>query len=145
MQDEEEQNEGIIQEGVEAKIEQEIMGAEADGSTAREAEEEEEEITAKEQEEPEKQKRVSKTQKKKMAPKSKIKEEKLNVTGLSKQLEKQTNYLIKLEKALQPLGKLAKSSDATFRVIKEISTSVGQLEKQILQIQKIIKREKARK
>src|SRR5437867_972722 len=108
---EEKQNEGIIQEGVEAKTEQEIMGAEADGSTVREAGEEEEEMTTKEQVEPEKQ-RIAQTQKKKMAPKSKIKGEKLNVTGISKQLEKQTNYLIKLEKVLQPLGKLAKSSDA---------------------------------
>jgi len=145
MQNEEEQDQGIIQEGVEAKTEQEIMGAEADGSTAREVYEEEEEITAKEQEEPEKQKRVAKTRKKKMVPKFRIKEEKLNVTGLSKQLEKQTNYLIKLEKTLQPLVKLAKSSDATLRVIKEISNSVRQLEKQLLQLQKIIKREKTRK
>ena len=49
MQDEEEQDQEIIQEGVEAKTEQEIMGAEADGSTAREVYEEEEEMTAKEQ------------------------------------------------------------------------------------------------
>ena len=131
---EEKQDEGIIQ-GVEAKTEQEIMGPEADGSTEREAEEEEGGMTAKEQEEQEKH-TVAQTQKKKKTPKSKIKERKLNVAGISKQLEKQTNYLIKLEKVLQPLAKLAKGSVAQSKVLKEVNDLAKQLERQLLQIQK---------
>ncbi len=65
----EEQNEEVIQEGAEAKVEQEAMGEEA----IRSKEEEEQETVAKEkvseQEEEEKVK-VTQTQKKKMAPKS---------------------------------------------------------------------------
>src|SRR2546422_2123161 len=92
----EEQNEDVIQEGAEAKVEQEAMEAEA----IRSKEEEEQETGAKEkvseQEEEEKVK-VTQTQKKKMAPKSRIKDEKSSITGISKQLEKQTNYLARLE------------------------------------------------
>jgi len=97
----EEQNEEVIQEGAEAKVEQEDMGEEA----IRSKKEEEQETVAKEkvseQEEEEKVK-VTQTQKKKMAPKSRIKVEK-SITGISKQLEKQTNYLARLEQVLQPL------------------------------------------
>ena len=138
----EEQNEEVIQEGAEAKVEQEAMGEEAIRSK-----EEEQETVAKEkvseQEEEEKVK-VTKTQKKKMAPKSRIKVEK-SITGISKQLEKQTNYLARLEQVLQPLRKLGKTFDVQSKIVKEINTSVKQLERQIIQIQKAIQKGKTRK
>ena len=140
----EEQNEEVIQEGAEAKVEQEAMGEEAIRSKE---EEEEQETVAKEkvseQEEEEKVK-VTKTQKKKMAPKSRIKVEK-SITGISKQLEKQTNYLARLEQVLQPLRKLGKTFDVQSKIVKEINTSVKQLERQIIQIQKAIQKGKTRK
>ena len=139
----EEQNEEVIQEGAEAKVEQEAMGEEA----IRSKEEEEQETGAKEkvseQEEEEKVK-VTQTQKKKMAPKSRIKVEK-SITGISKQLEKQTNYLARLEQVLQPLRKLGKTFDVQSKIVKEINTSVKQLERQIIQIQKAIQKGKTRK
>jgi len=139
----EEQNEEVIQEGAEAKVEQEAMGEEA----IRSKEEEEQETVAKEkvseQEEEEKVK-VTQTQKKKMAPKSRIKVEK-SITGISKQLEKQTNYLARLEQVLQPLRKLGKTFDVQSKIVKEINTSVKQLERQIIQIQKAIQKGKTRK
>ena len=138
----EEQNEEVIQEGAEAKVEQEAMGEEAIRSK-----EEEQETVAKEkvseQEEEEKVK-VTQTQKKKMAPKSRIKVEK-SITGISKQLEKQTNYLARLEQVLQPLRKLGKTFDVQSKIVKEINTSVKQLERQIIQIQKAIQKGKTRK
>ena len=138
----EEQNEDVIQEGAEAKVEQEAMGEEAIRSK-----EEEQETVAKEkvseQEEEEKVK-VTQTQKKKMAPKSRIKVEK-SITGISKQLEKQTNYLARLEQVLQPLRKLGKTFDVQSKIVKEINTSVKQLERQIIQIQKAIQKGKTRK
>ena len=139
----EEQNEEVIQEGAEAKVEQEAMGEEEN----RSKEEEEQETVAKEkvseQEEEEKVK-VTQTQKKKMAPKSRIKVEK-SITGISKQLEKQTNYLARLEQVLQPLRKLGKTFDVQSKIVKEINTSVKQLERQIIQIQKAIQKGKTRK
>ena len=138
------QNEEVIQEGAEAKVEQEAMGEEAIRSKE---EEEEQETVAKEkvseQEEEEKVK-VTQTQKKKMAPKSRIKVEK-SITGISKQLEKQTNYLARLEQVLQPLRKLGKTFDVQSKIVKEINTSVKQLERQIIQIQKAIQKRKTRK
>ena len=142
----EEQNEEVIQEGAEAeaKVEQEAMEAEA----IRSKEEEEQETGAKEkvseQEEEEKVK-VTQTQKKKMAPKSRIKDEKSSITGISKQLEKQRNYLARLEQVLQPLRKLGKTFDVQSKIVKEINTSVKQLERQIIQIQKAIQKGKTRK
>jgi hypothetical protein len=53
-----------------------------------------------------------------------IKEEKLSITGISKQVEKQTNYLARLEQVLQPLRKLAKGLGVQSKVVKEINTSV---------------------
>jgi hypothetical protein len=82
---------------------------------------------------------VKQTRKKKMAPKSKRKDEKLSITGVAKQLEKQTNYLARLEQVLKPLVKLGKGLDLHSKIVKEIATSVKQLERQILQIQKTIK------
>ncbi len=139
----EEQNEEVIQEGAEAKVEQEAMGEEA----IRSKEEEEQETVAKEkvlEQEEEEQVKVTQTQKKKMAPKSRIKVEK-SITGISKQLEKQTNYLARLEQVLQPLRKLGKTFDVQSKIVKEINTSVKQLERQIIQIQKAIQKGKTRK
>ena len=85
----EEQNEEVIQ-----------WGAESIGSGAEEAQEK---ISERQEEEKEKVKQP----KKKRAPKSKRKEGEFDIACISKQVEKQTNYLAKLEQVLQPLRKLA--------------------------------------
>jgi len=81
--------------------------------------------------------KVKRTRKKKV-PKS-------SANNIGKQLEKQTAYLAKLEQVLQPLQKLAKRSDEQLKLIKNINASVKQTERQIIQIQKAIKKGKARK
>lgn len=68
-----------------------------------------------------------------------------SANNIGKQLEKQSAYLAKLEQVLQPLQKLAKRSDEQLKLIKNINGSVKQTERQIIQIQKAIKKGKARK
>jgi len=123
----EEQNEGVIQ-----------GGAEATGSTAEEVQK-----GISEQQEEEKEK--VKQPKKKKAPKSNRKEAEFSIAGISKQVEKQTNYLASLEQVLQPLRKLAKGLDVQSKVVKEINTSVRQLQRQLMHIQKAIQKGKIRK
>lgn len=79
---------------------------------------------------------------KKKVPKSR---QEYSSSNIGKQIEKQTAFLAKLEQALQPLQKLAKRSDEQLKLIKNISASVKQTERQIIQIQKAIKKGKARK
>ena len=76
---------------------------------------------------------------KKKVPKSR---QEYNANNIGKQLEKQTAYLAKLEQVLQPLQKLSKRSDEQLRLIKNINVSVKQMERQIIQIQKTIKKGK---
>ena len=75
---------------------------------------------------------------KKKVPKSR---QEYSANNIGKQLEKQTAYLAKLEQVLQPLQKLSKRSDEQLRLIKNINVSVKQMERQIIQIQKTIKKE----
>jgi hypothetical protein len=72
------------------------------------------------QEEEEEEEMVKRTQKKKKAPKSKRKEQEYGVIDIGKQLEKQTNYLARLEQILQPLRKLAKSSEVQSKLVSEL-------------------------
>lgn len=85
--------------------------------------------------------KVKRTRKKKIP---KFRQE-YGANNIGKQLEKQTAYLAKLEQVLQPLEKLAKRSDEQLKLIKNINTSVKQTERQVIQIQKAIKKGKARK
>jgi hypothetical protein len=85
--------------------------------------------------------KVKRTRKKKV-PKSR---QEYSANNIGKQLEKQTAYLAKLEKELQPLEKLAKRSDEQLKLIKNINASVKLTERQVIQIQKAIKKGKARK
>jgi hypothetical protein len=81
---------------------------------------------------------------KKMVAKSR-QEYRDTANNIVKQLEKLTAYLARLEQLLQPLPKLAKRSDEQLKLIKTINASVKQTERQIIQIQKGIKKGKARK
>ncbi len=132
---EEEQKQEELHEGEETTLEEKREGVE----TIRSTEEEVVKEKAPEQEEENVKVNVKQTRKKKMAPKSKRKKEKLSITGVAKQLEKQTNYLARLEQVLKPLVKLGKGLDLHSKIVKEIATSVKQLERQILQIQKTMK------
>jgi hypothetical protein len=85
--------------------------------------------------------KVKRTRKKKV-PKSR---QEYSANNIGKQLEKQTAYLAKLEQVLQQLQKLGKRSDEQLKLIKNINASVKQTERQIIQIQKAIKKGKARK
>ena len=79
---------------------------------------------------------------KKKVPKSR---QEYSANNIGKQLEKQTAYLATLEQVLHPLQKLAKRSDEQIKLIKNITVSVKQMERQIIQIQKTIKKGKTRK
>ena len=141
----EEQMEGGLQEPAEARVE-EGMGAMHETGLASE-EEQRERLAEKmpEHEEEEEEVKAKRTQKKKKTPKSKRKEQEYSITDIGKQIEKQTNYLARLEQILQPLRKLAKSSDVQSKLVKDINASVKQMERQIIQIQKAIQKGKPRK
>ena len=141
----EEQMEGGLQEPAEARVE-EGMGAMHETGLASE-EEQRERLAEKmpEHEEEEEEVKAKRTQKKKKTPKSKRKEQEYSITDIGKQIEKQTNYLARLEQILQPLRKLAKSSDVQSKLVKDINASVKQMERQIIQIQKAIQKGKTRK
>jgi hypothetical protein len=138
------QTEGGLQEPGEARADQ---GMEAMHETGSTAEEQRETLTEKmpEGEEEEEEEKLKRHQKKKKAPKSKRKEQQYSITDIRKQIEKQTNNLTRLENILQPLRKLAKSSDVQSKLVKDINASVRQMEKQIIQIQKAIQKGKIRK
>ena len=141
----EEQMEGGLQEPAEARAEE---GTGAMHETGSASEEEQRETLAEkmpEHEEEEEEEKAKRTQKKKKTPKSKRKEQEYSITDISKQIEKQTNYLARLEQILQPLRKLAKSSDVQSKLVKDINASVKQMERQIIQIQKAIQKGKTRK
>ncbi len=85
-------------------------------------------------------------QKKKKASKSRRrKQQEYSLTNIGKQLEKQTNYLAKLEQVVQPLLKLAKSSEVQSKLVKDINTSVKQMARQIIQVQKVVQKGKTKK
>ena len=138
----EEKNEEIIQEGVEARVEEETAAAEA--LTAIPGKQE---TIAKEKdsEQQEKARERVKRPKKNKASKSRRKDKDFDITAIAKHLEIQTNHLAKLEKALQPLRKLAISLDTQSKMVKEINASVKQLQRQIIQVQKTIQKGKTRR
>lgn len=142
----EEQMEGGLQEPAEARAEE---GIGAMHETGLASEEEQRETLAEkmpEQEEEEEEEKAKRTQKKKKkTPKSKRKEQEYSITDIGKQIEKQTNYLARLEQILQPLRKLVKSSDVQSKLVKDINASVKQMERQIIQIQKAIRKGKTKK
>ncbi|MGB6674855.1 MAG: hypothetical protein WBE34_20700 [Candidatus Nitrosopolaris sp.] len=146
----EEQMEGGLQEPAEARAEEGIGAMHETGLASEEEQREtlaekmpEQEEEEEEEEEEEKAKRTQK--KKKKTPKSKRKEQEYSITDIGKQIEKQTNYLARLEQILQPLRKLVKSSDVQSKLVKDINASVKQMERQIIQIQKAIRKGKTRK
>ena len=141
----EEQMEGGLQEPAEARAE-EGMGAMHETGLASE-EEQRERLAEKmpQHEEEVEEEKAKRTRKKKKTPKSKRKEQEYSITDIGKQIEKQTNYLARLEQILQPLRKLAKSSDVQSKLVKDINASVKQMERQIIQIQKAIQKGKPRK
>ena len=104
-----------------------------------EDEDEEEELEVVEVEEPQPVSRRSQRGKR-----ANVREPGPSVANIEKQLEKQANNLTRLEQELQPLRKLAKSSDMQSKVIKDINNSVKQLGKQIIQIQKAIQKDKGK-
>jgi signal recognition particle GTPase len=140
----EEQMEGGLQEPAEARAE-EGMGAMHETGLASE-EEQRERLAEKmpEHEEEEEEEKAKRTRKKKKT-KSKRKEQEYSITDIGKQIEKQTNYLARLEQILQPLRKLVKSSDVQSKLVKDINASVKQMERQIIQIRKAIQKGKTRK
>jgi methyl-accepting chemotaxis protein len=143
----EEQTEGGLQEPAEARAEEGMGAMHETGSASGEEQRETlaEKMPEHEEEVEEEEEKVKRTQKKKKAPKSKRKEQEYSITDIGKQIEKQTNYLARLEQILQPLRKLAKSSDVQSKLVKDINASVKQMERQIIQIQKAIQKGKTRK
>lgn len=93
---------------------------------------------------PKQEKGEGKRQKKKKTE-SNRKEGEFSVAGLSKQLEKQTTHLARLEEVLQPLRKLAKASDVQSKVVREINSSVKQMQRQLLEIQRAFQKGKIRR
>lgn len=140
----EEQMEGGLQEPAGARAE-EGMGAMHETGLASEDQRETLAEKMLEHEEEEEEEKAKRTQKKKKTPKSKRKEQEYSITDIGKQIEKQTNYLARLEQILQPLRKLVKSSDVQSKLVKDINASVKQMERQIIQIQKAIQKGKTRK
>lgn len=133
-----EQNAEVIQERAEARAEQEAMGEDAISPTA------EERTVAKEKLREQEEEKV-KEPKRKKAAKSKRNVVEFGIGGITKQVEKQTNYMARLEQVLQPLQRLATSLNVQSKMIKEINTSVKHLQREKIEIQKTIQKGKTRK
>ena len=136
----EEQRIGRLDESAEGATEEGLGAMHETGSSA--AEEREtlvEKVPEHEEEEKER------PQRKKKASKSRGKEQGYSLINLGKQLEKQRNYVARLEQVLQQLRKLAKSSEVQSKLVKDINTSVKKMERQIIQVQKAIQKGKIKK
>ena len=96
--------------------------------------EEEVPITDKQYQSTTKEKKTKKPSKAKVLTKKK-QSDNANLTGMSKQLEKQSNQQVKIEKLLQPLQK-------SFNKIDRQSTTVKQLYSVVIQLQREIDRQK---
>lgn len=140
---EEEQKIGSLDESVGQGGAVEGLGAvQETGSAAGEEDEEREthvDMMPEHEEEKERQPR------RKKKAKSRKKEQEYSLTNIGKQLEKQMNYLARLDQVLQPLRKLAKSSEVQSKLVKDINTSVKQMERQIVQVRKGIQKAKIKK
>ena len=121
----------------------EALGAMDETGSAAEEEDEERETHVERMAEHEEEKERRPRRKKKA--KSRKKEQEYSLTKIGKQLEKQTNYLARLEEVLQPLRNLAKSSEVQSKLVKDINTSVKQMERQIVQVRKGIQKGKTKK
>jgi hypothetical protein len=124
---EEQQEKEALQERVQAKAEDIAGGGEASLHTKPK---EEWPITDKQYQSTTKEKRTKKPSKAKVLTKKK-ESDNANLTGISKQLEKQSNQLVKIERALQPLQKSFNKIDRQSITIKQLYSVVIQLQREI--------------
>jgi hypothetical protein len=135
----EEERIGRLDESTEAGTEEGLDAMHETGSSAAEERETHvEKVPEHEEEEKERPQRKKKAKSRRM-------EQGYSLINLGKQLAKQTNYLARLEQVLQQLRKLAKSSEVQSKLVKDINTSVKQMERQIIQVQKAIQKGKTKK
>ncbi len=123
---EEEYEKEALQERVQAKAEDIAGGGEASLLTKQE----EVPITDKQYQSTIKEKRTKKPSKAKVLTKKK-ESDNANLTGISKQLEKQSNQLVKIEKVLQPLQKSFNKIDRQSTTIKQLYSVVMQLQREL--------------
>jgi hypothetical protein len=124
---EEQQEKEALQERVQAKAEDIAGGGEASLLTKPE---EEVHITGKQYQSITKEKKTKKPSKAKVLTKKK-ESNNANLTGISKQLKKQSNQLVKIEKVLQPLQKSFNKIDRQSITIKQLYSVVIQLQREI--------------
>jgi hypothetical protein len=127
---EEQQEKEALQERVQAKAEDIAGGGGGEASLLTKPEEEEVPITDKQYQSTTKEKRTKKPSKAKVLTKKK-EFDNANLTGMSKQLEKQSNQLVKIEKVLQPLQKSFNKIDRQSITIKQLYSVVIQLQREI--------------
>src|SRR5215203_4509044 len=144
---EEQQEKEALQETVQAKAE-DIAGGEGEASLFTKPEEEVP-ITDKQYQSRTKEKKTKKPSKAKVLTKKK-ESDNANLTGISRQLEKQSNQLVKIEKVLQPLQKSFNKIDRQSITIKQLYSVVIQLQREIdrqkkQQLQQQATQKKARK
>jgi hypothetical protein len=125
---EEQQEKEALQETVQAKAE-DIAGGEGEASLLTKPEEEVP-ITDKQYQSTTKEKKTKKPSKAKVLTKKK-EYDNANLTGISRQLEKQSNQLVKIEKVLQPLQKSFNKIDRQSITIKQLYSVVMQLRREI--------------
>lgn len=127
-----------LQQRVEGKVQEKDEGAEGVADTELEAGQEQLSSVAKVQQVPKQQEKVKKIKKKAKS------EKRLepNLYELSNQLEKHTKQLSRIEAIVQPLPKHLKNADTQSKMVKELYTSIKQVQRQLGQIQKSILRKK---
>ena len=85
---------------------------------------------------------VKQTKKKAKSTKQKEEDRQPTLVNLSNELKKYTKHLSNIEGIVQPLPKYLKNADKQSKMIKELYTSVKQLQRHMGQIQKNIQRKK---
>jgi hypothetical protein len=128
-EEEEQQEKEALQERVQAKAE-DIAGGGGEASLLTKQEEEEVPITDKQYQSTTKEKKIKKPSKAKVLTKKK-ESGNANLSGISKQFEKQSNQLVKIEKVLQPLQKSFNKIDRQSITIKQLYSVVIQLQREI--------------
>jgi hypothetical protein len=88
---------------------------------------------------------ISQQRTKKSAKKSSKQKEEPNLYDLSKQLENHTKQLSKIGGIVQQLPKYLKNADTQSRIIKQLNSSMNQLQRQIAQIQKSVQKKSKQK
>jgi|SRR5215217_1055814 len=126
---EEQHEKEALQKTVQAKAE-DIAGGGGEASLLTKPEEEEVPITDKQYQSTTKEKKTKKPSKAKVLTKKK-EYDNANLTGISRQLEKQSNQLVKIEKVLQPLQKSFNKIDRQSITIKQLYSVVMQLRREI--------------